>query len=147
MADRPPKKQRAAPVPAPHAVRLTLTGIMAVPDDFGRIRILLMDQTRDGRPDKTWAVLRDSISRPYAAYRTPYKLHPVDTEGVRGEFWVSVPARHQKHWLGIAKETRGREVWAEVTVRPFSHVDATKPASVSGAALDLALLEEVRAPK
>jgi hypothetical protein len=111
--------QRAAPVAAPGATRLTLTGIMAVPDGFGRLRILLVDRLPGGAPDLSWLALRDQVPWSKSA-KVPYQTHPVDAEGVRGEFWAVAPAHRRKHWLELAAELRGRFVKLEVTARRYA---------------------------
>ncbi len=79
--------------PAP----LTLTGILASTDSFGRLRLCLVDvlpsQDRPGgRPDGTWARLRAAVPA-RGGYRVPYDL-PLggapDDAGIRGECWVTV---------------------------------------------------------
>ena len=49
---------RAPRVPAPGAQRVSLAGVMAVPDDFGRLRLILLGERPDGAPDSSWARLR-----------------------------------------------------------------------------------------
>lgn len=62
-------RARAPRVAAPGAQRITLTGVMAVPDDFGRLRLLLLDERPDGAPDGSWGRLRNAVPRLHAGYR------------------------------------------------------------------------------
>jgi hypothetical protein len=151
-----PKKARAPRVTAPGAQRLTLTGVMAVPDGFGRIRVLLMDPLPSGAPDRSWARLRSEIWGG-AADHVPYTLHSTCVEGVQGEFWAVPPARRKQYWLEVAGELRGREVRVEVTVRRFSYAAraksptggvraATEAAPIKGAALDVASIDLLTPP-
>jgi len=133
-----PAGKRASRVASPGATRLTLTGIMAVSDDFDRVRVLLME--RPG--DSSWAQLAKEIPTLHENYRTPYELHDPDTEDVRGVFWAVLPGHRKKYWLETATELRGRYVRAEVTVRPFSYRDKKTGERIMGASLDLAMLEE-----
>ena len=57
---------RAARVAAPGAQRITVNGILAVPDDFSRLRLLLLDEKPDGSPDGSWSRLQSSIPQPHA---------------------------------------------------------------------------------
>lgn len=138
-------KTRAPKVPAPGAKRLTLTGVMAVPDDYGRVRVLLMDPLPGGLPDRSWAILQNEAPVGYGDH-APYVLHPGGDEGARGEFWAVAPARRKEHWLKVAGELRGQEVRVEVTVRPYSYAGHARMADKEGAhlrglALDIAMIE------
>jgi len=138
------KKTRLPRTTAPGAARLALTGIMAAPDAHGRQRILLVDRAPDGRHDTSWAALARAVpSGPQdakAGRSAPYALHrpdaSPDADGVRGVFWVVLPARHREHWAREAAALRGRAVRAEVTLRPFAD-----GRGASGVSLDLAMLE------
>ena len=114
---------RAPRVAAPGAQRITLTGIMAVPDDFGRLRLLLLDERPDGAPDGSWGRLRAAVPRLHASYRPPYEMRAgvlgPDADNVRGTVWIVLPAHRRTYWLGVAESLRGRWVTVEVTVRPF----------------------------
>jgi hypothetical protein len=118
---------------------------MAVPDDYGRLRLLILDQGPDGHYDSSARALREQVPPLHPGYRTPYTLRegPLgpDAEGVRGEACVAIPAHLRKHWLGVATAARGKWVRAEVTVRPYRFEAAGTP--LTGAALDLAALEEL----
>lgn len=117
-----------------------LTGVMAVPDAFGRLRVLLVDRLRDGRSGTSWATL--SAAAPGSGDASaPFEFGAPDADGVRGEFRATPPAHRKKYWLGVAEELRGQEVRVEVTVRPFSFVRADGVTWVSGMALDLAMVE------
>jgi hypothetical protein len=139
-------KKRAARIAAPGAKRLTLTGLMAVPDDFGRVRVLLMNPLPSGAPSRSADVLRAELP---AGEDLPYATHPRDPGDVIGEFWAVVPARYKKHWLAVAADLRGKEVRVEVTVRFYSYVSRnagrTTPTDeeklLRGVALDVALIE------
>lgn len=139
---------------APGARRLTFTGLMAVPDDFGRLRVLLVERAADGAPDGSWAMLARELPRGGAeakpkSYSVPYDLREegADADGVRGVVRVTVPKRYRAHWGKVAEGLRGQEVRVEVTVRPFTfQLDPESPAlapertTAAGVALDLAML-------
>src|SRR5579863_7223742 len=154
-AERKETKKTRARVAAPGARRLVLTGIMAVPDDFGRVRVLLADPLPSGAPDRTWQTLQ-AEARLHSG-TTPFKLRPPDDTGDRGEFWA-VPPRHRKeYWLKTATDLRGKEVRVEVTVRVFaiwpgageagkSNVEAARAQMrVAGFSFDLSLVEPLSA--
>jgi hypothetical protein len=132
------RRKRAAAIAAPGAKRLVLTGIMAVPDDFGRVRVLLVDRLPGAEKlDMTWKTLADEISFS-PGFTIPYRLQAVDTEGVRGEFWAVPPAHRRKHWLDVAAALRGKGVRVEATVRNYTIAGDT-PAY--GASLDISLID------
>lgn len=139
-----PRKKRATAVAPPGAKRLTLTGIMAVPDDFGRIRILLVESI-GSRPDFSWKTLHDELpDTPGSDFKVPYRLQAIDSEGVRGEFWAVAPAHRREHWLAVAAATRGRSVRVEVTVRSYMFPAATDGTKGShGASLDVSMIDPV----
>ncbi len=136
-------KARAPRVPAPGGQRLTLTGIMAVPDDFGRIRVLLVDRLpgRSHTDPSCATLLREVRCGPGGS--PPYRVHATDTEGVRGEFWAVPPAHRKKHWLDTANTLRGQAVQVEVTVRHFRFASdaGSAPDQLAGASLDVAMIE------
>ena len=160
MADR---------IAAPGAARLTLTGIVAAPDDFGRIRIMLLDRRSAGglaahgnsaaardEYDPSWRQLlaavgvADSAAGGHAAggRHTPHNLtagdRAPDRDGVRGECWVTAPPRHRAHWLAVAAALRGRWARAEVTVRRYRRPAGRGGADCGadcGTVLDLAALD------
>lgn len=132
--------KRATRVAAPGAVRLTLTGIVAVSDDFSRVRLLLLDEGHDGRPDPSAGALRRAVPARGDA-GVPYELRdgplPADAAGVRGACWAVPPAHRRAHWLAVAAGLRGRWARAEVTLRPYC-VEGRR-----GVSLDLSMLEEL----
>lgn len=131
---------RANKIAAPGAPRLTLTGIMAAPDDFGRVRVLLVNPLPSGASDRSATVLNEAL--PFApGLDRPFRLHARDTEDVVGEFWAVPPKHRRQYWLETAAELRGQEVTVEVTLRPYSFPSPTAPESfVRGVAFDLAML-------
>jgi len=151
------KKVRAMRVTAPGAQRVTFTGVLAAPDSFGRLRVLLVDELRDGTRDFSWAALVNELSQ-FGGTR-PYELWAdgTDREGIRGEAWIVVPGRHRQHWADVAAALRGKEVRVEATVRPYrferAHGGGAGPAAalaaeiavapetLMGCSLDLAMLE------
>lgn len=149
MAAEPTCGARASRVTAPGAQRITLTGIMAVPDDFGRLRLLLLDERPNGVPDGSWGRLRNAVPRLHAGYRPPYEMRAgvlgSDADNVRGTVWIVLPAHRRTYWLGVAESLRGRWVTAEVTVRPFrlASQEGAAAAAQEGAALDLAMLTQM----
>ena len=144
-------RKRAAKVAAPGAIRITLQGIMAVPDDFGRVRVLLVDEFPDGTRDYSAAALRRAIPD-NKNMSVPYRIKEHADDGVLGEFWCVLPQRYAKHWTAVAAELRGRPVKEEATLRPFQMVvrgndgpDGEESETInSGMSLDVALIEEVR---
>jgi len=141
-------KPRAARAAAPGARRIVFTGVMAVPDDYGRLRIILLERFADGAPDSSWAMLARELPKVGPDYSVPYEIQPADDE-TRGIVRVTVPARHRKHWGPVAESLRGREVRVEATVRPFRFAKPQEGGGeaeyAAGVALDLAMLE-ARAP-
>lgn len=133
---------RAAKIAAPGAVRLTVSGVMAAPDDFGRVRVLLVDRRRDGAPDRSAERLREAL--PFVpGLDRPFRLHARDAEDVVGEFWAVPPAHRRRYWLETAASLRGREVDVEVTLRPYSFPSPGGDGLTRGVAFDLAMLGEV----
>jgi hypothetical protein len=133
------RKKRAAKIPSPGAARITLTGIMAVPDDFGRLRIILVDRTSDGQFDPSLGNLRDAIPYKGPQFSLPYEMKIDKDDDTVGTATIFVPDRYKKHWGAVAESLRGLEVKLEATLRPFTIHG--KDASTSGVALDLAMLE------
>jgi hypothetical protein len=149
MADREtrhaPKRKRAARVAAPGAQRLELVGEVAVPDEHGRVRLLILDTGPDGRPDPSWGRLVAGVPRRHAEYQPPYEgasAGETAATGVRGVARITLPARRRQYWLDLAGSLRGKPARLEVTVRPFAF-DAEDGARREGAALDLAMMEAV----
>ena len=141
-----PKKKRAPRVAAPGAQRVTFTGIMATPDSFGRLRILLTDRSADDRPNYSLANLRRAIPAG-PGYKAPYEVASDRRPGddVVATVVVVLPARYCEHWNSVAESLRGQEVRVEATVRPFSFAKGDSE-HIAGASLDLALLEAVKPP-
>jgi hypothetical protein len=142
--ESPKKKQRAPRVPSPGAKRLTLTGILGATDDFGRVRLLLVERTRDGGWDDSWKRLREAIPPSSPGHQAPYELQggllrPADDD-VRGVAHYMVPAHRRVHWLGVATELRGQWVRAEATLRPYVMAQGNG-GRCAGVSLDLAMLE------
>jgi hypothetical protein len=130
---------------------------MAVPDDFGRLRLLLLDERPDGAADGSWGRLRDAVPRPHAGYQAPYEVRAgalgPDADGVRGTVWIVLPAHRRAHWREVAEGLRGQWVTVEVTVRPFHFPSsgrelpgADAPDYQQGASFDLAMLAPTAAP-
>jgi hypothetical protein len=149
-------------IAAPGAARLTLTGIVAAPDDFGRIRILLLNRRLAGGAahlaggaaardeyDPSWRQLLAAVGMADSAAggrHTPHNItagdRAPDPDGVRGECWVTAPPRHRAHWLAVAAALRGRWARAEVTVRRYRRPAGRGGARADcGTVLDLAALD------
>ncbi len=131
-----PKKKRAPRVASPGTKRLTLTGILGVTDDFGRVRLILYDEGRDGKCDNSWRVLqREAPVGPYTLQEGPLR-----NGEDRGVVHFVIPPAHRKHWLEVAVDMRGRWVRVEALLRPYNMAlgDGTR---ISGNSLDLAMLE------
>lgn len=134
---------RATRVTAPGAQRITINGIMAVPDNFGRLRLLILNEQPDGSPDGSWGRLRGSIPQLHAIDRLPYEEAHTSPDGVRGTAWIVLPTHRRAHWLGVATALRGQWVTAEVTVRPFIIRGAALEAE-RGISLDLSMVQPAR---
>ena len=159
--------KRRARVAAPGAVRVELTGIVMAPDRFGRIRLLVVDESA-GLPivnkpaanalantrtkDLTAARLRaagaaDAIVAADGA-RAPAAP---DRDGAWGVVSLVAPAAHRAHWIAVAGSLRGARARAEVTLRRYAFMAPASLASKSkqaieevdrcGVALDLCMLE------
>jgi hypothetical protein len=130
-------KPRAARVTAPGAQRLELKGVLASSDDFGRLRLLILAEGRDGAPDYTWRVLSAALPRTHG-HDPPYVAGSdgkrPDADGVWATATITLPARRKKFWLELAGVLRGQWVTAEVTMRPYKRGESR------GTALDLSLL-------
>jgi hypothetical protein len=115
--------------------RVTLRGYMLVPDDFGRVRLLLVKEGPGNRPDYSAEALRRALPG-----GGPHELRDApNTDGEWGAVWFALPPRHRAHWLKTAAELRGRWVVAEAAPRAYAFPDGRR-----GVSLDLAMLEECR---
>jgi hypothetical protein len=122
---------------APGAQRIALTGIMAVPDDFGRVRILLLDKSPGGSYDASWSRLRAAVPKNSDEYSVPYEES--EDADIKGRAWFVLPARRRTHFLETAAAARGQWVRVEATIRPF--VVTQKGIPRRGTSLDLASIE------
>ena len=149
-------KTRAPRIAPPGIQRITLTGIMAVPDDFGRLRLLLIDEQPNGVSDSSWGRLRNAVPCLHSGYNPPYKISNESlgpySDGVRGTAWFVPPAHRRAHWLEVAAALRGQWVTVEATVRPFSYPSSSRNvlsenvAHQRGASLDIAMITPMIAP-
>jgi hypothetical protein len=128
------KKKRAPRVPAPGAERVVLTGVLAATDNYGRVRLLLLEEAPDGKSDYSWRVLR--------AATTPFTSGAplADATGCVGEAFFVLPARYREHWLNVAAELRGQWVRVEATQRRYV-MKKGNGCTTAGVSLDLTLLE------
>jgi len=110
---------RARRVSAPGAPRLTLTGVMAVPDKFGRVRILLLNEHPNGSPNKSFTILDTALEGVVDLPFTRNTPKSIKADGVVGVCWAVSPAHRKAHWLGVAEQLRGQWVRIEVTVRKY----------------------------
>ena len=118
-------------------MRLALTGILAAPDAFGRLRLMLTARAPDGAPDASARALAHAVrSGPGAPYRLASRPH----NGDLGIVTVATPARRRAHWLATAAALRARRVRIEVLTRAWRH------AGRSGIALDVVALEPLEPP-
>lgn len=98
------------------APRFELRGILAAPDDFGRLRVFL--------PEDAPGTVAAEILR-----RAPGPNGPLEP---RGEYFVvTLPARRRDHWLAVAARLQRCLVRLAVTARPW------RCGGRSGTALDL----------
>lgn len=116
---------RASKIASPGTKRITFNGIVAVSDDFNRLRIILLDEGKDNKPDYS----KDRLKR-----AAPLLTFENNDEVV----CVVLPAHRRNHWLAQAKELRGQWVTVEATMRPFM-IPMGKESS-HGVALDLCML-------
>jgi hypothetical protein len=112
--------------------QLTLYGVMAVTDKFGRIRILL-------ETDSLCVKFLQKKIPPTADLTVPYEIYSHPADGIAGVVWCTVPARYRALWLKTAEELRNKKVRAEVTMRGFN-IRKTRQYGVS---LDVRDLKEV----
>ena len=131
------QSSRASRVTAPGALRIILTGILAVSDDFDRIRLLILNEKKDNTYNNSWRILKSAVPKLHVNYQTPYEEHS-QNDDVQCTVLIVLPEHRKKYWLGVAKDLRGQWVAVEVTVRPF-----TIPGS-QGASLDLSMLSPVK---
>jgi len=134
---------RSASVTAPGAQRIVLTGILAVPDTYRRVRLLLLDQREGGASDGTWPALRKAVPNGGQDYKVPYTvksgLLTANDDGIRGEVTVSCPKHRRSHWMSESIRLRGQWVRIEATVRQYSFF--LGESHRVGASLDLSMLE------
>jgi hypothetical protein len=136
------------------APTVTLTGILATSDAFGRLRLCLVDALPSRTvADTSWARLKAAVPDG-GVYDVPYSF-PLggapDDAGIRGECWAAVPggrgraARARRaRMLALAAELRGKEV--VLTVRPKRYSFASRAphnsgAEVAGTSLQVCTLE------
>jgi len=154
-------RKRAAPIAAPGAARITFTGIMAAPDDFGRLRVLLESDWAAPLVDHSASRLdiacRQAARRLCAQATIAENGEAAEVEitlayaeaggrcGASAQALLTVPARHSAHWLATAADLRGRPVRVEATIRTYqftavlaagtaSTVGTVSTASAAGAA-------------
>jgi len=126
--------RRAARTPSPQAARVVFAGVLAAPDGFGRLRVLLVERFADGTPDyASVGALRRAAPGAGPGYGLPYELDAVPRDEVRGIATVAVPAAHRAHWVGVAADLRGREVRVEATLRPYAFAGRGGAREVGGA--------------
>ena len=140
-------KKRAPRVAPPGAPRLEITGIVMAPDDFGRVRLLIVEDAARpdcsaGRPDCSAGRPDCSAARLRAA---GIAVPPADRDGTCGAVSIVAPAARRDHWLAVAASLRGQRARAEVTVRRYM-MRAPGRAPAPGVALDLAMLTPVLNP-
>lgn len=100
---------------------------MAVPDDYGRIRIVLADERPDGSSNRS----KENYLRVTGGAAPTHR----DTIAI-----VTAPAHRRAYWLGEAVRLRGRWVTAEAVLRPFRNCGV---GVAPGVALDLVALDPV----
>ena len=119
--------------------KLKLIGQAASPDNYGRARILLLNELKSGKKDYSSINLVKSV--PQSIGTTPYKLWDA-RDGVVGEFHVIMPKRKERAALftKIYEENRSKEIDVEVSIRfyTFTTPDGKK---LKGACLDLLDIE------
>lgn len=119
--------------------RLTLTGIMAVTDDFNRLRLMILDKTQEGCNDQSFNILKRVITtdkKPYEVSTRP------DLDGVVCIVTFSTPKRNLQHWLTTAASLRGKPVKVECSTRRYNYT-ASNGDVKNGTSLDVQLIEPV----
>ncbi|MDE2097758.1 MAG: hypothetical protein KGL39_10955 [Patescibacteria group bacterium] len=120
--------------------KLTLVGLVATPDAYGRPRILLLEELKSGKKDYSATTLAKCI--PESTGTLPYRLWR-SQEGVIGEFWVIMPKRKERaaYFMDVYEKNRSKEVKVEVSLRHYTLVteDGNKK---KGVCLDLIDIEE-----
>lgn len=122
------KRQRANGVAAPGAPRLELFGTLLASDDFGRLRLLLVDELPNDSKDLSAFKLREACGKllglpsiaPLDDNSYPYKLTAKPEDNCWGTCHIVVPKRHLMHWASEAQRWRGKRVRMEVTLRKFA---------------------------
>lgn len=122
-------------------VKLTLNALGAAPDDFGRLRFLLLDELKSGKKDYSSTALARAIP---PSLTRPFKLWDA-RDGVVGEFWVIAPKRKEKLFATMHAEARGKEVAVEVSLRRYHFTPPGKEESIAGISLDLLDITEIAA--
>jgi len=119
----------------PGATRIVLTGILAVSDDFNRIRLLLLNE-RNSVPDNSWKLIQKIIPAQDNFYKVPY-VASLDND-ILATVVIVIPAHRKKYWLDVAKSLRGQWVSIEATLRPFNINTST--ITTRGMSLDLSMI-------
>lgn len=105
--------------------QIKFTGIMAVPDDYNRIRLLLIKRPPD--------VLLDM--RKKYDIDLPFKLYKADSEDVCGIVTVNLPKHFKNHWIDYAEKNRGRVT--EIEVMPRKYLMRNQKINRAGISFDL----------
>ena len=130
---------------------ITLRGIVAVPDTYGRLRFLLQERKDESKAvDASWvALVKAAPAR--AGYHLPYHLREPDAEGLRGEFWASAEGKKTKYstvdrsayWGAFAEARRGQEVEVEVAVQRYAFAPKGKE-PIAGYKLTLVDIRDIK---
>lgn len=123
-------------IPSPFNERITISGYMAAPDDFGRIRLIIVDQTPENKIDRSAHILRTKVPKLGIKYNVPYKLveTTTQTDDTRGVVTFTIPDHRKEYWLAESTGYRGRWVTIEATKRPYRLLNS------HGMALDISLI-------
>ena len=120
--------------------KLVLTGDMATPDSFGKLRLCLVHRLdTTNKIDDSWYLLKNAVySCGYRHGKQPYKLidhGKADDLGIRGECWISVPKSRSEKILQEAKELVGKEIEVTVQLRRYSFAPKHGSLQIQGVSL------------
>lgn len=87
----------------PGTQKISFTGLVAVPDDFQRLRLLLTTHEKI-------EMCKQHMNLPITAIER-------STDQFQYIVIVVIPKRYRQYWLGIAQELRGQLAAIETTVR------------------------------
>ena len=126
--------------------KLTLTGQMAVSDKYGRLRLILLEESNITKElEGSYFKLKAAIP-PSSGGSLPYTSsgdNAPDEDGVWGIVTLTPPKGRKKEYLRLAEQWQSKEVVVLVTPRRYSFVSKAHynyGSQVTGTVLDLMYL-------